>query len=51
VEASLPPKTTGSNVRGFSCYHDGNYNTLKDSQRKELVQKGKKLLGVTQGTY
>jgi hypothetical protein len=29
----------------------GNYNTLKDSQRKELVQKGKKLLEVTQGTY
>lgn len=50
-EASLAPKTTGSNVRGFSCYHGGNYNTLKDSQRKELVQKGKKLLEVTQGTY
>jgi hypothetical protein len=50
-EASLAPKTTGSNVRGFSCYHGGNYNTLKDSQKKELVQKGKKLLEVTQGTY
>ena len=50
-EASLAPKTIGSNVRGFSCYHGGNYNTLKDSQRKELVQKGKKLLEVTQGTY
>jgi hypothetical protein len=50
-EASLPPKTTDSNVRGFSCYHGGNYNTLKGSQRKELVQKGKKLLEVTQGTY
>ena len=46
-EASLPPKTKGGNVRGVSCYHSGNYNTLKDSQRKELVQKGKKLLEVT----
>ncbi len=46
-EASLPPKTEGGNVKGFSCYHGGNYNTLKDSQRKELVQKGKKLLEVT----
>jgi hypothetical protein len=45
-EASLPPKTEGGNVKGFSCYHGGNYNTLKDSQRKELVQKGKKLLEV-----
>jgi hypothetical protein len=43
-EASLPPKTEGGNVKGFSCYHGGNYNTLKDSQRKELAQKGKKLL-------
>jgi hypothetical protein len=50
-EASLPPKTKGGNVRGFSCYHGGNYNTLKDSQRKELVQKGKKVLEITQGTY
>ncbi len=50
-EASLPPKTKGGNVKGFSCYHGGNYNTLKDSQRKELVQKRKKLLEVTQGTY
>jgi hypothetical protein len=43
-EASLPPKTEGGNVKGFSCYHGGNYNTLKDSQRKELAQKGKKML-------
>ena len=41
-EASLAPKTEGGNVKGFSCYHGGNYNTLKDSQRKELAQKGKK---------
>jgi hypothetical protein len=49
-EASLPPKTEGGNVKGFSCYHGGNYNTLKDSQRKELIQKGKKLLEVTGNT-
>ena len=49
-EASLPPKTEGGNVKGFSCYHGGNYSTLKDSQRKELAQKGKKLLEVTEDT-
>jgi hypothetical protein len=43
-EASLAPKTEGGNVKGFSCYHGGNYSTLKDSQRKELAQKGKKML-------
>jgi hypothetical protein len=43
-EASLPPRTEGGNVKGFSCYHGGNYNTLKDNQRKELAQKGKKPL-------
>ena len=50
-EASLAPKTEGGNVKGFSCYHGGNYNTLKDSQRKELAQKGKKVLEVTESTY
>ena len=50
-ETSLPPKTEGGNVKGFSCYHGGNYNTLKDSQRKELAQKGKKVLEVTENTY
>ena len=49
-EASLAPRTEGGNVKGFSCYHGGNYNTLKDSQRKELAQKGKKLLEVTEDT-
>jgi hypothetical protein len=49
-EASLPPKTEGGNIKGFSCYHGGNYNTLKASQRKELAQKGKKLLEVTANT-
>ena len=47
-EASLPPKTEGGNVRGFSCYHRGNYDTLKDNQKKELAQRGKKLLEVTE---
>jgi hypothetical protein len=47
-EASLEPKTEGGNVRGFSCYHVGNYNTLKDNQKKELAQKGKKLFEVTE---
>ena len=45
-EASLAPTTEGGNVKGFSCYHGGNYNTLKDSQRKELAQKGKKVLEI-----
>jgi hypothetical protein len=49
-EASLAPKTEGDNVKGISCYHGGNYNTLKDNQRKELAQKGKKLLEVTEDT-
>jgi hypothetical protein len=48
-ETSLPPKTDGSNVRGFSCYHAGNYNTLKDSQKKQLAQgQKKKLLEITE---
>jgi len=48
--ASLAPKTEGYNVKGFSCYHGGNFGTLKDNQKKELVQKGKKLLDVTEST-
>jgi hypothetical protein len=48
-EASLAPKTDGGNVRGFSCYHLGDYNTLNDSQKKELQDHGqKKLLDVTE---
>ncbi|MFL6486648.1 MAG: hypothetical protein ACJ71D_08085 [Nitrososphaera sp.] len=47
-EASLAPKTEGGNVRGFSCYHGGNYSTLKDNQKKELAQKGKKLFEITE---
>ncbi|MFL6357197.1 MAG: hypothetical protein ACJ71C_11660 [Nitrososphaeraceae archaeon] len=49
-EASLAPKTEGGNVRGFSCYHGGNYSTLKDSQKKELAQKGKKVLEITESS-
>ena len=49
-EASLAPKTEGGNVRGISCYHGGNFSTLKDNQKKELAQKGKKLLEVTEIT-
>jgi 6-phosphogluconate dehydrogenase (decarboxylating) len=49
-EASLAPKTEGSNVKGFSCYHGGNYNTLKDSQKEELAQKGKKVLEITESS-
>jgi hypothetical protein len=49
-EASLAPKTEGYNVKGFSCYHGGNFSTLKDNQKKELVQMGKKLLDVTEST-
>jgi hypothetical protein len=49
-EASLAPKTEGYNVKGFSCYHGGNFSTLNDNQKKELVRKGKKLLDVTEST-
>jgi hypothetical protein len=49
-EASLAPKTEGYNVRGFSCYHGGNFSTLKDNQKKELFQQGKKLLDVMEST-
>ncbi len=49
-ESSLAPKTEGSNVRGFSCYHGDNYDTLKDSQKEELAQKGKKVLEITESS-
>jgi hypothetical protein len=51
-EASLLPKTDGSNVKGISCYHVGDYDTLKDSQKKELFLaqgQNKKVLEVTEG--
>jgi hypothetical protein len=48
-EASLAPKTDGGNIRGFSCYHLGDYRNLNDSQKKELQGHGqKKLLKVTE---
>ncbi len=47
-EASLAPKTEGGNVTGFSCYHVGNYNTLKDNQKKELAQRQKKVFKITE---
>jgi hypothetical protein len=48
-EASLAPKTDGGNVRGFSCYHLGDYRNLNDSQKKELQGHGqKKILDVTE---
>ncbi len=50
-EASLLPKTDGGNVKGFSCYHVGNYNQLNDNQKKELLAQGqKKILEVTEST-
>lgn len=49
-EASLAPKTEGGNVRGCSCYHGGNYNTLKDGQKEELAQKGKKVLEIIESS-
>jgi hypothetical protein len=48
-EASLAPKTSDNNIRGFSCYHVANYNTLTDGQKEELTQgQKKKLLEVTE---
>jgi hypothetical protein len=49
-EASLAPTTEGGNVKGFSCYHGGNYNTLKDDQKKELAPRQKKVFEVTEST-
>jgi hypothetical protein len=48
-ETSLPSKTDGGNVRGFSCYHTRDYENLDDSQKKELDTQGqKKSLEVTE---
>jgi hypothetical protein len=35
-EASLAPKTDGGNVRGFSCYHLGDYKNLNDSRKRSF---------------
>jgi hypothetical protein len=50
-ETSLLPKTKGGNVIGFSCYHLANYDTLSNIQKKELAQKDKKLLNVTESVF
>jgi hypothetical protein len=48
-ESSLAPNVEGSNIRGFSCYHAADYNTLKESQKEELTQgQKKKLLEITE---
>ncbi len=41
-EASLPSKTDGGNVKGFSCYHVRDYENLADSQKNELLTQGQK---------
>jgi hypothetical protein len=43
-ESTLPPKTDGGNVKSFSCYHVGSYNTLNESQKKEIIAQGQKKL-------
>jgi hypothetical protein len=49
-ESSLTPKTQDGNVRGFSCYHLGNYQTLTDADKEQITQgQKKKLLEVTEG--
>ena len=50
-ETSLPSKTDGGNVRGFSCYHARDYKNLDDSQKKKLLTQGqKKSLEVTESS-
>jgi hypothetical protein len=49
-ETSLAPKTQDGNVKGFSCYHIGNYKTLTDADKKEITQRQKKkLLEIREG--
>jgi hypothetical protein len=43
-EASLAPKTQNGNVKGVSCYHWGNYETLTDRDKELLTQGQKKKL-------
>jgi hypothetical protein len=48
-ESSLAPKTQDGNVRGFSCYHLGNYQTLTEADKEQITQgQKKKLLEVTE---
>ena len=43
-EASLAPKTQDGNVKGVSCYHWGNYETLTERDKELLTQRQKKKL-------
>jgi hypothetical protein len=43
-EASLAPKIQDGNVKGISCYHWGNYETLTDADKELLIQGQKKKL-------
>ena len=43
-EASLAPKTQDGNVKGVSCYHRGNYETLTERDKELLTQGRKKKL-------
>ena len=43
-EASLAPKTQDGNVKGISCYHWGNYETLTGRDKELLTQGQKKKL-------
>ena len=43
-EASLAPKTQDGNVKGVSCYHWGNYETLTERDKGLLTQGQKKKL-------
>ena len=43
-EASLAPKTRDGNVKGVSCYHWGNYETLTERDKELLTQGQKKKL-------
>jgi hypothetical protein len=43
-EASLAPKTQDGNVKGVSCFHWGNYETLTERDKELLTQGQKKKL-------
>jgi len=43
-EASLAPKTQDGNVKGISCYHWGNYETLTEGDKEQLTLGQKKKL-------
>jgi hypothetical protein len=48
-ETSLAPKIQDSNVKGISCYHIGNYETLTERDKAQITQgQRKKLLEVTE---